>query len=415
MKTLIFLPGAIDDVFFEKEIKYINKYFEKVFVISYAGDNALFESLSDKYGFEYKTIKPFSLTSSLKLLSKGWFKLPHVKDEFRNHLGDSHHFFKKLYAGFYGLFAIEAKPLIQEIIDSTEDEVYLYSYWLSRPAYVLAMMNEERNPRVKAIVSRAHGFDIYKERNKYDYLPFRSYIHSNIDELSFVTNHGMKYFNDNWPGYNKLLKRVLYLGSENSSQDVKVIKDKDIPVIATTSFVRGVKRYDLIIEVLSKLKSDFIWYQYGDGEDISKIKELAESKLNGRKYEFKGNIPNKELLERYLSDDVDFLLNLSDSEGLPVTYMEAMSLGIPVLARDVGGSSEMVNDSNGLLLSNTPDTNAWAKTIDAELDLRINEIETYKTKSGNAYSTWSTKFNSDQNIDVFLKELSESDFHKNNM
>lgn len=413
MKTLIFLPGAIDDVFFEKEMKYINKYFDKVFVISYAGDNALFESLSQKYGFEYKTIKPFSVTSSLKLLNKGWFKLPHVKDEFNNQLGASHHFFKKLYAGFYGLFAIEAKPLIQEVIDNSDGEVYLYSYWLSRPAYVLAMMNEQRNPKVKAIVSRAHGFDIYKERNKYGYLPFRSFINSNMDEISFVTNHGMQYFNKNWPDTDNLIKRVLYLGSENCSSDLKEIKNKNVPVIATTSYVRGVKRYDLIIEVLSKLKSDFIWYQYGEGEDITKIKELAESKLTGKKFDFRGSIPNKELLNRYLKDDVDFLLNLSDSEGLPVTYMEAMSLGIPVLARDVGGSSEMVNESNGVLLKNEPDTDAWARIIDQELNLRVNDSEGYKYKSGNAFKTWSTKFNSDQNIDDFLKDLSESDFVKN--
>lgn len=41
---------------------------------------------------------------------------------------------------------------------------------------------------------------------------------------------------------------------------------------------------------------------------------------------------------------------MSDSEGIPVSIMEAMSFGIPVIARNVGGMSEIVNEENGLLL-----------------------------------------------------------------
>ncbi|NQU36953.1 MAG: glycosyltransferase [Actinobacteria bacterium] len=48
----------------------------------------------------------------------------------------------------------------------------------------------------------------------------------------------------------------------------------------------------------------------------------------------------------------DFVLNTSDTEGISLTAMEALELGIPVLTRDVGGMSELVqNGENGFVYS----------------------------------------------------------------
>ena len=49
---------------------------------------------------------------------------------------------------------------------------------------------------------------------------------------------------------------------------------------------------------------------------------------------------------------LDFILNTSDIEGISVTAMEALQLGVPVLSRDVGGMVELVRDGeNGLIYS----------------------------------------------------------------
>ena len=44
---------------------------------------------------------------------------------------------------------------------------------------------------------------------------------------------------------------------------------------------------------------------------------------------------------------VDLFLTVSANEGIPVSIMEAQSFGIPVIATDVGGISEIVNNVNG--------------------------------------------------------------------
>ena len=41
-------------------------------------------------------------------------------------------------------------------------------------------------------------------------------------------------------------------------------------------------------------------------------------------------------------NNFDLHINLSEYEGIPVTIMESMSLGIPVIATDVGGVSGLL-------------------------------------------------------------------------
>ena len=47
----------------------------------------------------------------------------------------------------------------------------------------------------------------------------------------------------------------------------------------------------------------------------------------------------------------DLLMNVSYFEGIPVSMMEALSVGIPLLGPDVGGVSEIIkNGYNGFLV-----------------------------------------------------------------
>ncbi len=55
-----------------------------------------------------------------------------------------------------------------------------------------------------------------------------------------------------------------------------------------------------------------------------------------------------------LLNSVDILLLLSDREGLPMSIIEAMRAGLPIIASNVGGIPELVvNNQNGLLVTNT--------------------------------------------------------------
>ena len=63
-----------------------------------------------------------------------------------------------------------------------------------------------------------------------------------------------------------------------------------------------------------------------------------------------GHIANPDVLKFYGSRFVSALLSVSLSEGIPVSMMEAMSFGVPVVAVGVCGIPEIVNEETGVLL-----------------------------------------------------------------
>lgn len=67
-------------------------------------------------------------------------------------------------------------------------------------------------------------------------------------------------------------------------------------------------------------------------------------------------------------------MNLSTSEGVPVSIMEVQSYGIPVIATNVGGTGEIIDKDNGILLPSCPSL----EDVVAALEKYINQtsIET---------------------------------------
>ena len=51
------------------------------------------------------------------------------------------------------------------------------------------------------------------------------------------------------------------------------------------------------------------------------------------------------------SQPIDIFINVSSSEGLPVAIMEAISFDIPIIATNVGGTSEIVTPETGILIA----------------------------------------------------------------
>ena len=105
----------------------------------------------------------------------------------------------------------------------------------------------------------------------------------------------------------------------------------------------------------------------------------------------------------YKNNNISLFINLSDSEGLPVSIMEAMSFGIPCVATDVGGTSEIVIDGyNGYLVSPKDDNESIMKKIHNIIDLQPSH---YQEIRSNAHRTWDLSFNADKNYKEFIEQL----------
>lgn len=161
----------------------------------------------------------------------------------------------------------------------------------------------------------------------------------------------------------------------------------------------------MIIEALSCVKDIKIeWIHFGGGEKEDEIKKLAIEKLKGNiSFIFKGMVPNQAVLEYYRNTDVDLFINLSESEGIPVSIMEAMSFGIPCIATDVGGTREIVKDCyNGWLMN---DGYSTLDVVSAILQYNSLPMEGRMELRSYARNYWNEHYNADKNYRSFVKEL----------
>ncbi|NMT49661.1 glycosyltransferase [Providencia stuartii] len=132
------------------------------------------------------------------------------------------------------------------------------------------------------------------------------------------------------------------------------------------------KRPDLFLEAAKKNpSSDF--YIIGDGPHKNTLQQSYSYLKN---VFFLGEIKN---FTDYLSYDV-FILS-SDSEGLPMSALEAASAGLPMILSDVGGCHELINSEkgnlNGFIFNNSIDD------LDEKIKLIICNYQYYYSNAQN--------------------------------
>jgi len=120
-------------------------------------------------------------------------------------------------------------------------------------------------------------------------------------------------------------------------------------------------------------------------------------------YLITGEISNNEILNEYRKNYYDIFISVSETEGLPVSIMEAISFGIPIIATDVGGTNEIVkNNVNGWLINKDFDVKDLANKI-----IDINEMDEDKKKKyrREARNIWMRNFNAGDNYNKFFIQL----------
>ena len=238
---------------------------------------------------------------------------------------------------------------------------YLYSFWFNDSTHAIALMKKE-SPILK-VISRTHRWDLYFEQSKYDYLPFRYQSSKYIDKIYSASLEGIEYCKNIWKisKYNNLTLSRLGVASQNL-----LALNKTKKIIVSCSNVIHVKRVEKIIESLSFVKTKRVkWVHFGTGPNDKEVKALAFKLLNNKvDFEFMGRLENKLLLDWYKKNNPSLFINLSYSEGIPVSVMEAMSFGIPCIVSKVGGCIELVNNSTGYSVSVDESTKKIGETID---------------------------------------------------
>lgn len=110
----------------------------------------------------------------------------------------------------------------------------------------------------------------------------------------------------------------------------------------------------------------------GDGTEMEKAREMVRELGLERRVSFLGMRTDVPRLWR----GADICLLTSISEGIPLTLIEAMAAGVPIVATDVGGVSEVVENGVSGLLAPRGNAEALASAIlqlarDTDLRLRL--------------------------------------------
>jgi glycosyltransferase involved in cell wall biosynthesis len=142
---------------------------------------------------------------------------------------------------------------------------------------------------------------------------------------------------------------------------------KIVSFIGNISTVKGIEYFiEVVHEVVNKTNTKVKFLIVGEVsvgyiEYFATLKkQIAELNLDND-IVFLGKIPHSQI--RDILSVVDIFLMTSIAEGTPLVILEAMSMGIPVVATDVGGISEQVANGKTGIVVPPKDVNAIAEAV----------------------------------------------------
>lgn len=399
-------PFGLGESFLETELPYLQTGFAKILIIARDRRSQLHRNL-DATIFIERLDTESTLTEKLGSIPFLLQKFPLLKSivaEEVNFLRKKGRFSLRIARRmFHDLFkAVITAGQIEKIIrrHNLQGRITLYSYWLTSNALATTLVSARGLSVIR--ISRAHGVDVYDSRNSLKYLSFRSGLSRLLDHVFCISENGSTYIRQQVPSQFHSKITISRLGTLHAGESrVSSVGHRHL---VSCSFLVPVKQVHRIIEALSHIESLKIkWTHIGGGPLQEAMEALAEEKLSGKdnlQYQFLGAITNEQIMAFYRANYVDLFINTSQSEGIPVTMMEAQSFGIPILAPDVGGISEIVSSDNGKLFRPDASSTEIAKQLTSLLGADCSEMRL------NARRSWEQKYNAEKNFSTFVGEIS---------
>lgn len=137
------------------------------------------------------------------------------------------------------------------------------------------------------------------------------------------------------------VKQLLYVG--------RLDAEKGVPVLLNS--MAELKKQGLTLTLIL----------VGDGADRQFLHDKVNTLDIASCVEFRGFLNQKEIAKEMENSDA-FVLP-SFAEGIPVSFMEAMAAGVPVIATNVGGVSELITHGETGLITHASDEHGLAEAI----------------------------------------------------
>lgn len=406
-----YYPFHKGEEYLESEIEHLAANFQKIFVIPTMVSSDLKKTRTVPknvtilpVGIKHSILgKASMVTRQLRNILKDSQKRQMIKDDSNGKI------LPLMYCHYFESRAMDIYDRTIKLLDKYNfnkyDSITIYSYWFYITARLgVELKNKYFKNRNLYLLTRAHGYDINEHVNPLKYLPEREYLLKHLDNVFPVSQNGVDFLKSKYTKYKNKIE-VRRLGTK-SLKIKKQNNNNKMLYIVSCSTVRKLKRIDLIIDALTVLQKEniqFKWTHIGNGPDFEHIKKLAKQKLNSENFNFTGYMSNNNVLQWYMNNPTTVFVNTSISEGVPVSIMEAMSMSIPIIATDVGGTSEIVkNEENGFLLNKNCTVDDIVRCL--LLIYRMSTVE-YGKMCEKSYQIWNEKSNAEKLYSNFAYEL----------
>ncbi len=289
---------------------------------------------------------------------------------------------KDIFALPHRKFSIKKLLGLNKFIKDNDIEI-VHSH--GKGAGIYSRMLKILNPRLK-IVHTLHGVHI----GEYGFLKKSVYIFLE----RFLTLFTDKFINVSNSENSLCLKLRLFKKSkcEIVYNGIKALLKDDHAkikfnlsgkrVVTTISRFDYQKNMSLAYEIAQNFKDnpDIVFLWLGDGDDRVKFEFMAQK--DGANIIFTGFTDE---VPAYLSA-TDIYLSTSRWEGLPYALIEAQSLGIPIVATNVVGNNEVVeNGKSGFLFES-------AQQACRDIEILLNDEQIYGKMQGEALLNFKNKF-----------------------
>lgn len=419
-KNLILITHAFpydppSEQFVQNELKYLSKEFDKVYIIAVSRSSNNTETQNISYDNVhiyrlYRRNKVYEIFNSI--LTRAIFNKNlyfDIINLFKYNLLFNKEALKQLLIYHTNAYLISKKIefLIYKNNFNKNDKVVLYSYWLSELAYSCSLIKEKLIKKgytnVKA-VSRAHGsYDVFVSEKMKNLKPCINYQNKKLDSIYSISKSGYKYLKE--IGFKNNILKISHLGVEGPICEGD--HNRDNFEIVSCSNIIETKRVDKIVMALMRLNNLQVrWTHFGDGPLFEQVKSLCNMHLSDNiNWKLRGRTGNKDILEHYKNSQPNLFINVSLIEGIPVSIMEAMSFGTPIIATDVGGTKEaVINNFNGYLLKKDFDVDELVQLIEKIINMKN---EKYKEICNNSRKIFDSNFNANKNYKSFTEDLLE--------
>ena len=141
-------------------------------------------------------------------------------------------------------------------------------------------------------------------------------------------------------------------------------RSENANVVITTSRLVYKNGIDVLIGAIAEAKKeipDISCHIIGDGEERTQLENLSRKLGVANQVKFFGNIPYGDL-PRYF-ENADIFARPSRSEGLGISFLDALAAGVPIIGTAVGGIPDIIQDGETGLFVGVEDHKDLAEKI----------------------------------------------------